>query len=223
MATNEKYLNYYIETLTTTLTDCVVRNVSMQANARISEEVIEEQQQKVEELQNVLNEFKKNNDAVNNQYVEEIKKLSTEINELRAIRNQYESVKSEAAHVETFRNELVKERESHQATRSEMQSKVNNITNDFNNRINKLNSEHNDKINKLNSDHNGTVTKMSSEHSDKLKQLVSKHKEEIAKLNERIAYLEMSPAKRKKFDLMQNAAASTEVVDETTGKDGGVF
>lgn len=223
MATNEKYLNYYIETLTTTLTDCVVRNVSMQANARISEEVIEEQQQKVEELQNVLNDFKKNNDAVNNQYVEEIKKLSTEINELRAIRNQYESVKSEAAHVETFRNELVKERESHQATRSEMQSKVNNITNDFNNRINKLNSEHNDKINKLNSDHNGTVTKMSSEYSDKLKQLVSKHKEEIAKLNERIAYLEMSPAKRKKFDLMQNAAASTEVVDESTGKDGGVF
>jgi hypothetical protein len=34
---NEKYLNYYIETMTTTLTDCVVRNISMQANAKITD------------------------------------------------------------------------------------------------------------------------------------------------------------------------------------------
>ena len=34
---NEKYLNYYIETLTATLTDCVVRNVSLQANAKVTE------------------------------------------------------------------------------------------------------------------------------------------------------------------------------------------
>ena len=39
---NEKYINYYIETLTSTLTDCVVRNVSLQANARVSDDVIGE-------------------------------------------------------------------------------------------------------------------------------------------------------------------------------------
>jgi len=43
---NEKYLNYYIETLTTTMTDCVIRNVSMQANAKITDEVVKEQSEK---------------------------------------------------------------------------------------------------------------------------------------------------------------------------------
>ncbi len=198
MATNDKYLNYYIETLTSTLNDCVVRNVSMQANARISSEVIEELQQKIEELQNVLATTKDNSNTLNSQYTEEIKKLTAEITELRAIRNQYENVKSEAAHVETFRNELVKEREAHQATRNDLQTKVNNITNDFNNRINKLNETNNDKLNKV----------------------ALKHKEEIKLLNDRIAYLEMSPAKRKKFDMLN---AKPETVEEETNKDGGVF
>lgn len=211
MAANEKYLNYYIETLTTTLTDCVVRNVSMQANARISEEVIEDQQQKIEELQKVLSSSKETSETTLTQYSNEIKKLSAEINELRAIRNQYENVKSEAAHVETFRNELLKERESHQTTRNELQTKVNNITNDFNNRINKLNSEHNDKLNAL-----------SKEHNDKMVKIASKHNEEIKSLNDRIAYLEMSPAKRKKFDLMNSKPAVNEETEEEN-KDGGVF
>jgi len=210
MAANEKYLNYYIETLTTTLTDCVVRNVSMQANARISEEVIGDLQQKVEELQGILSSSKESSEATITQYSNEIKKLSTEINELKIIRNQYENVKSEAAHVETFRNELVKEREAHQSTRNELQVKVNNITNDFNNRINKLNSEQNDKLNSLN-----------KEHNEKLNKTISKHKEEIKALNDRIAYLEMSPAKRKKFDLM-NAKPTVEETEEEN-KDGGVF
>jgi DNA anti-recombination protein RmuC len=212
MATNEKYLNYYIETLTSTLNDCVVRNVSMQANARISNEVIEEQQQKIEELENLLNSVKQNSESISNKLVEENKKLATEVAELRAIRNQYENVKSEAAHIETFRNELVKERESHQSTRSELQIKVNNITNDFNTRINKLNTEHNDKLNAIN-----------KEHSEKLNKLNNKHKEEIKLMNDRIAYLEMSPAKRKKFDMMNVKPESVEKVEEETNKDGGVF
>ena len=47
---NEKYLNYYIETLTSTVTDCVIRNVSMQANAKVTDEVIKEQGEKIESL-----------------------------------------------------------------------------------------------------------------------------------------------------------------------------
>lgn len=208
---NEKYLNYYIETLTSTLTDCVVRNVSMQANARISEEVIEDQQKKITELQSILNSHKESNETTISQYTNAIEKLTVEVNELRNIRNQYENVKSEAAHVETFRTELVKERELHQATRNELQSKVNNITNDFNGRINKLNSDHNDKLNSLSKDHN-----------EKLNKTISQHKEEIKSLNERIAYLEMSPAKRKKFDLMNSKPAVNEESEELN-EDGGVF
>ena len=47
---NEKYLNYYIETLTSTVTDCVIRNVSMQANAKVTDEVIKEQSEKIDAL-----------------------------------------------------------------------------------------------------------------------------------------------------------------------------
>ena len=55
---NEKYVNYYIETLTSTLTDCVVRNVSMQANARVNDDVIKDQSETIQELQNAVNELR---------------------------------------------------------------------------------------------------------------------------------------------------------------------
>ena len=58
---NEKYLNYYIETLTATMTDCVVRNVSMQANAKVTEEIVNEQTKLIDELQNELQVLKENN------------------------------------------------------------------------------------------------------------------------------------------------------------------
>ena len=47
---NEKYLNHYIEILTSTMTDCVIRNVSMQANAKIIDEVVKEQTENIEAL-----------------------------------------------------------------------------------------------------------------------------------------------------------------------------
>ena len=51
---NEKYVNYYIEVLTTTLNDCVIRNLSMQANAKITDDVIAEQTEKIEKLSETL-------------------------------------------------------------------------------------------------------------------------------------------------------------------------
>jgi hypothetical protein len=69
---NEKYLNYYIETMTATLTDCVVRNVSLQANAKVTEEVIVEQSKLIEELRLSLEQ--KNNSDV--QLIDELRKNS---------------------------------------------------------------------------------------------------------------------------------------------------
>ena len=47
---NENYVNHYVEILTSTMTDAVIRNISLQANAKISENVIGEQQNKIEKL-----------------------------------------------------------------------------------------------------------------------------------------------------------------------------
>lgn len=209
---NDKYVNYYIETLTSTLTDCVVRNVSMQASARVNDEILKEQVETIQELQNGINELKKvSNNSIENletekntlidQLQKENKKLSQEVNELKTIRLQFETVKGEVKHVETFRNELIKEREMHQTTRSELQSRVNHITNEFN-----------DKIDKMIKDHN-----------NKLDQLSNKHKKQVQELNEQIDYLKLTPAKRKKYDLEHNKSVQVEETTEDSVKDGGVF
>ena len=72
MNITEKYINYYIETLTSTMTDCVIRNVSMQANAKITDEVVKEQTEKIESLTKLNNELQENiqNLKTNNQKVE---------------------------------------------------------------------------------------------------------------------------------------------------------
>ena len=55
---NEKYLNYYVEILTGTMTDAVIRNISLQSNARVTEDVINEQVKKIEELKSNLESIK---------------------------------------------------------------------------------------------------------------------------------------------------------------------
>ena len=47
---NENYVNHYVEILTSTMTDAVIRNISLQANGKISESVITEQQSKIDKL-----------------------------------------------------------------------------------------------------------------------------------------------------------------------------
>lgn len=125
---SEKYINYYIETLVSTLTDCVVRNVSLQANAKVTDEVIQDQQKKnaglekqIEELLSVVEES--NQKKVQNenatiqslqqqlqQKIEEVDRLNVELNSVADIRKQYEAAKGQLTHLDNFRNEIVKAR-----------------------------------------------------------------------------------------------------------------
>lgn len=155
---NEKYLNHYVEILTSTMTDVIVRNISMQANERVSSELINEQAVKIEELVKGQESF---NETITN--------LQNELTSLRNQKNDFENIKNQAQHVDTFRNELVKEREEHQKTRNDYEKKL-----------------------KL--------------------------------LNEKIEYLQLTPAKRKKID---EANKVKEIpfsqLTEDTIKDGGSF
>lgn len=124
---NEKYLNYYIETLTATLTDCVVRNVSLQANAKVTEDVISELTKELDQKNNFDND---KIDSLNKQVVslrEENIKLKNENNELKNIRNEYESIKNQVNHVNTFRNELLKSRKETEDVRSEFQKTISEL------------------------------------------------------------------------------------------------
>ena len=139
---NEKYVNYYIEVLTNTVSDCVIRNVSMQANAKITDDVIKEQTEKIDQItkkvkeleilntklkeDGLINENNIINDLKNklNDKSEELTRQSNIINELNVKIRDYELVKNQATHVETFKNELIKARDEIVNNRNEYEKKT---------------------------------------------------------------------------------------------------
>ena len=172
---NENYVNYYVEILTSTMTDAVIRNISLQANAKISESVIAEQQGKIDKLNSEVKSYTDNLNGTNEQYRNTIESLQNTVNELSVMKAEYENIKHQANHVDTFRSELIRERELHQQTRNDYELK-------------------------------------------------------IKELNEKIDYLQLTPAKRKKID-DSKITPTVEVTEEpltlfnidTTIKDGGSF
>lgn len=239
---NEKYLNYYIETLTSTMTDCVVRNVSMQVNQKITDEIVKEQAEKIEalaklneELQEAVQQLKQANAANESGVIQELKskliqkdelvaKQSNDINELNQKHRvelevlitkfrDYDSVKNQAAHVETFKSELIVSREETNRVRVELES-----------RINSINTETNKKIQSIN-----------EENEKNVKLLIQKHESEkinlsntITSLTEKIKYLQLAPAKRKKNEEQLNKEVLSTTITSLVNagaelKDGGNF
>ena len=144
---NEKYLNYYVEVLTGTMTDAVIRNISLQANARVTESVINDQVKKNEDLikqVNLLNDeikqLKESNQQSENTKITELENkvkghldtinhLNIQLTELSKMKNEYENVKHQVNHVETFKKELIKERDDHQKTHEDYKNKIKELNN----------------------------------------------------------------------------------------------
>jgi chromosome segregation ATPase len=132
---NENYLNYYVEILTGTMTDAVIRNISLQANARVTEDVVNEQVKKNNEYENVIENLKTELESIKtgkNQETDSkilnlentINGLNNQLSEMNRMKGEYENVKHQVGHVDTFRSELIKERENHQKTRDEYEFKL---------------------------------------------------------------------------------------------------
>ena len=227
---NEKYLNYYIETLTSTMTDCVIRNVSMQANAKITDEVVKEQTEKIDalvklnsELQETIQNLKQTNTTNENNAIQDLKNKLAESENLVAKHKQdyeelttkfrdYDSVKNQATHVETFKGELIRAREETNKVRTELENRINSI----------------------NAETNGKISGINEENEKNVKLLIQKHETEKSNLNnqiseliEKIEYLQLPPAKRKKIDELNKEVVPTPVTGliGTNGpiKDGGTF
>lgn len=160
---NEKYVNYYVEILTNTLTEAVVKNISLQANAKISEDIINEQIESVQEAK----DLESGKDEKIKSLESTIAELNQRIIEFNSFKSEYDSLKNQVQHVDTFRSELVKCRES-----------FNSQKNDYDNIIKDLNDKHDNAI----------------------KDLTVKHDNIVKELNEKIEYLQLTPAKRKKVD-----------------------
>lgn len=171
---NEKYINAYVEVLTGVMQDAIIKNVSFQANAKISEDIIKEQSEEIAKLQVMVANINQNNDEENSKNEKTIENLNQQIQNLNSAKSEYEKVKHQINHLNTFRNELIKEREEHQKTRDSYEST-------------------------------------------------------IKELNEKIDYLQLTPAKRKKIDDAKITKVKTKelnVLQEEnliTTKDGGNF
>jgi chromosome segregation ATPase len=179
---NEKYFNYYVETLTNTLTDAIVRNVSLQASVKIAEESIKEYEDTINlldvqigKLNEMIDSERNARNQSENSTIKDLEKqvsdLSSELNLIKSLKTEYESVKHQVQHVDTFRNELQKARKENVDLKSDYELKI-------------------------------------------------KH------LNEKIDYLQLTPAKRKKVDEL-NSQKETSMAQEinTTNpiRDGGSF
>jgi DNA repair exonuclease SbcCD ATPase subunit len=220
---NEKYLNYYIETLTSTVTDCVIRNVSMQANAKVTDEVIKEQVEKIEsllesnaELKKTIQDLKNLNSTNENAVVQDLKnklgeseKLATnlrnDINEMTTKYRDYDSIKNQSIHVETFKSELIKAREETNKVRAELETKINSLV----------------------SENAGKISALTEQHDKDIARLTEQHDKKVNELTDKIDYLQLPPAKRKKIDELNKQIEPAIVTDSaelsSPIKDGGSF
>jgi chromosome segregation ATPase len=182
---NEKFVNYYIENLIATMNDCLIRNISLQVNERISKEAIEDQAKVIEDLKDTIGSLQKENQSIQDnkqvsdqekyqnlensikEHLDTIKGLNERIAEADKLKNEYENVKHQVQHVDTFRNELTKTREEFDRNKNEYENKIKQLSN---------------------------------EHENKLKELTGNYENTIKELTDKIEYLQLTPAKRKKLD-----------------------
>jgi hypothetical protein len=202
----EKYVEQYLDILTKTMQDSIIKNISLQANLKVTEGVIKELQdgssstiqslqKKIDELnvtiansQKELNSLRDNKISAENSRLQH---LQTTIDDLRKklvdheiVKREYEEVKHQVQHIDTFRNELNK-------TRDELQN---------NNDVHKV----------------------------EIEKVKSEYEHTIRELNDQIIYLKLTPAKRKKIDeakaAQENSLATEEpVITDEVIKDGGSF
>lgn len=135
-----KYQKYRDDLLTGTLTDLTIKSISYQANIKLANDVIADQDKKLTELQKELTETKKNlEDAVKNKSVSDnsrilslendvkskneiINRLNSDLSQFGKLKSENEMLKNQATNVETFRNQLIRERESHSQTKSSLEN-----------------------------------------------------------------------------------------------------
>lgn len=126
------YYNYYVETLTNTMTDAIIRNVSLQASVKVNEELVKEYDETIQLLDaeiGKLNEQLENEREVRNQSENsriqfldsEVSRLNSELNEIRNLKSEYDNIKNQVQHIETFKRELALSREENKKLQKEIE------------------------------------------------------------------------------------------------------
>ena len=142
---NTKYQQHYTQILNGTLTDTILKSISLQANVKLANEIIAEQDETIGGLKDDIENLKSELESAINEktlsentriaalesnlkaQTENNSRLSGEVNNINRLKAELDSLKSQATNAETFRNQLIKERESHQKTKSDYEAQVDEL------------------------------------------------------------------------------------------------
>lgn len=181
---NDKFVNYYMELLTTTFHDALGKNLVFQVQSRIVNEELDELKSQIKNFEAVIEEYKKIEENIEKTSHE----LSNKDEQILKLSAERDHAKNEASHIETFRNELISARNQLQ----EKQKELDLVNSDF---VNKEQA-------------------MKLEFNKTIEELKSNYENELRNLQEKVEYLQLTPAKRKKLDIKK---------EEENSSDGGNF
>ena len=186
---NEKYFEYYVETLTQTLNQQVLANVSLQAKARVNGDALSEWQKENEILKQELDGNKSN-----------VSRIETDL------KSQIDLLKANAASTQSAREQS--QNTEIERLKGSIAAK-DNVVSELRNQVaaaNALKSEH-EKI-------KHQVAHIDTFRSQlvKLQEVIKEKDNQIGELNEQIEYLKLTPAKRKKLDEKNNPKPVEEVI-----------
>ena len=99
---DERYTKHYVKILNNTITETLLRNVQMQAQAEFVDELVGELHNENESLKKQIQELG-----------EQLQEKMDEIGKMSSFKGEADNAKNQLQHLDTFRNELIKERAAH--------------------------------------------------------------------------------------------------------------
>ena len=148
-----KYQQHYNQVLTGTLTDTIMKSVSYQANIKLANEIIAEQEKSITDLKSQIETIQQDSKTQVNQAKQELEsfknnkansdtvrfttlenairtqqetitKLNVEVASANKLKIEYENLKNQAGNIEVFRKELIREREDHETTKQNYEKRI---------------------------------------------------------------------------------------------------
>jgi len=261
----EKYFNYYVETLTQTLNQQILTNVSASAKAKVNSEILQNWQKENESLKQQLAEVNSQSIVSQEDLKKQIEQLKVSTESTQTARESQKNAEIERLKVtingkdeqirsinedkdEQIRNITIKKDEQIRNITNSKDEQIRNVTVSKDEQIRNINSDKDEQIKRLQSDVNrlsgiateydrvkNQVNHMETFKSELIKERTA-HKEtidnynsQIEELNNRIEYLQLTPAKRKKVNEIKIVPNDEPVLEtssdnlDTTIKDGGSF
>lgn len=122
MIENERYTKHYVNVLNSTLTETLMRNVQMQANAQFVDELVGELNQENESLKLQVQEMGEQLKLIVNEKDEDSEQVIKNKSEMEKVRHQLD-------HLETFRNQLIESQNMIEEKDREIEKLKNKIKN----------------------------------------------------------------------------------------------